>query len=192
MSTQKTTTRNTVLVLMIVFAVLMRFVNYKFQFMSNFTPVGAIALFGGVYFTNKWKAYLVPLVALFASDAVLNYLYTSKFNLFYDGVLWVYITFAVIVFMGTLIKKVNVLNVALASLTGVLIHWLLIDLTWLYSSTSLYPHTWAGYGKALIAAIPFEKNMLLGDIVYGIILFGIFEFAKSKYVYLRNKAELAL
>jgi hypothetical protein len=65
MSLHKIHTRNTVLILMIVAAAAMRLVSYKFPVLSNFTPVGAIALFGGAYFTDKWKAYLVPLAALF-------------------------------------------------------------------------------------------------------------------------------
>ena len=192
MTSHKINTRNIVLILMILFAGAMRLVSYKYQFLSNFTPVGVIALFGGAYFNDKWKAYLVPLLALFASDVLLNYLYTSKWTLFYDGAIGVYICFAIMVFIGSCIKKVNFGTVALASLAGVLVHWLLIDLTWLYSSTSLYPHTLAGYGKALIAAIPFERNMVLGDLVYGTLLFGGFELAKNKCVMLRSKSELAL
>ena len=73
MTLQKINTRNTVLVLMIVAAAAFRLVSYKYPYvLSNFTPVGAIALFGGAYFTDKWKAYLVPLVTLFLSDMVLD------------------------------------------------------------------------------------------------------------------------
>jgi hypothetical protein len=94
------------------------------------------------------------------------------------------------VLIGTMIKKVNVGSVLLASLAGVAVHWLIMDLPWLYGT--LYPHTLAGYGQSLIAAIPFEKNMVLGDVVYGAILFGGFELAKTKYNVLRSKAELAV
>src|SRR5437879_11353444 len=105
MTLQKINTRNTVLILMIVAAGAFRFLSYKYPYvLSNFTPVGAIALFGGAYFTDKWKAYLVPLLALFASDILINYLYTSKWVLWYDGSLWVYLCFALIVFVGSLVK----------------------------------------------------------------------------------------
>jgi len=187
---QKIKSRNTVLILMIVFAVAMRLVSYKFQFLSNFTPVGAVALFGGAYFSDKWKAYLVPLAALFLSDIAINYLYTGKLVFWYGGSVYVYLCFAIMVFIGTMIKKVNVANVLVASLASVAVHWLIMDLPWLYGT--LYPHTLAGYGQSLIAAIPFEKNMVLGDAVYGAILFGGFELAKSKYTLLRSKAELAV
>jgi hypothetical protein len=190
MSSQKIHTRNIVLILMIVAATAMRFVSYKYPALSNFTPVGAIALFGGVYFSDKWKAYLVPLVALFVSDIFINYLYTAKWVLYYSGSIWVYLCFALMVLIGTFIKKVNVLNVALGSIAGVAVHWLIINMPFLYGT--MYPHTLAGYGHSLINAIPFERNMILGDALFGAILFGGFELAKSKYAVLQPKKQLAL
>ncbi len=191
MSLQKINTRTIVLLLMIITAAAFRLLSFKFQhILSNFTPVGAIALFGGAYFADKWKAYLVVLITLFSSDILINYLYTAKWVLWYDSSFWVYLTFAIMVFIGSLIKKVNVANVGVASLIAVVIHWLIMDLPWLYGT--MYPHTLAGYGQSLVAAVPFEKNMVLGDILFCAILFGGFELAKSKYTVLRSKKELAL
>src|SRR5438309_3953689 len=164
MTLQKINSRNTVLILMIIAAAAFRLVSYKYPYvLSNFTPVGAIALFGGAYFTDKWKAYLVPLLALFASDILLNYLYNSKV-VFYSESLWMYLCFAIIVFIGSLIKKATVMSVFLASIVSVAIHWLFIDMPWLYGN--LYPHTLAGYGQSLVAAILFERHMLLVDVVF--------------------------
>jgi hypothetical protein len=101
-----------------------------------------------------------------------------------------YLCFILMVFIGTLIKKVNVVNVLLASVASVAIHWLIMDMPFLYGAQ--YPHTWAGYGQSLVAAIPFEKNMLIADAIYGALLFGGFELAKTKYTLLRGKAELAV
>jgi hypothetical protein len=191
MSLQKINTRTIVLILMIAAAAAFRLLSFKYpHVLSNFTPVGAIAIFGGAYFTDKWKAYAVVLLALFLSDIAINYLYTSKWVLWYSGSFWVYLTFAVMVFIGSLIKKVNVTNVAIASLGAVCIHWLIIDLPFLYGA--LYPHTLVGYGQSLAAAIPFERNMALGDLVFGAILFGGFELAKKRNPALRSKKELAV
>ncbi|HEY8930307.1 MAG TPA: DUF6580 family putative transport protein [Mucilaginibacter sp.] len=190
MSTKSINIRSIVLILIVLAATAMRLVSFKFPFLSNFTPVGAIALFGGAYFNPKWKAYVVVLLSLFFSDIIINYLYTSKWVLFYSGSLWLYLCFAIMVFVGSLIKKVNVLNVFLASIASVAMHWLIMDLPWLYGT--LYPHTLAGYGQSLIAALPFEKNMILGDVVFGAILFGGFELAKTKYTVLRSNKELAV
>ena len=191
MSLQKINTRTVVLILMIVAAAAMRFVSYKFPYvLSNFTPVGAIALFGGAYFIDKWKAYAIVLVTLFASDVLINYLYTSKWVLWYGGSAWVYVTFGIMVFVGTMIRKVNIATVGIASLISIAIHWLIIDLPWIYGT--LYPHSLKGYGQSLVAALPFERNMVLGDILFCAILFGGFEFAKNKYVILRSQQEPAV
>jgi hypothetical protein len=110
--------------------------------------------------------------------------------LWYSGAAWVYLCFALMVLVGSFIKKVNVLNVLLAAVASVLIHWLIIDLPFLYGT--MYPHTLAGYGQSLINAIPFEKNMVLGDLLFGFLLFGGFELAKTRYTFLRTDKQLAL
>src|SRR5262245_25260092 len=38
----------------------------------NFTPIGALALFGAAHFQSRWAAFLVPLVAMFISDVGLQ------------------------------------------------------------------------------------------------------------------------
>lgn len=174
---------------MIIAAAAMRLVSYKYQFLSNFTPVGAIAIFGGTYFNDKWKAYLVPFAALFISDLIINYMYFSKL-VWFSSALWMYASFFAMVFFGSLIKKVNFGNVVIASVGGVIIHWLLTDIDpWL--NGTMYSKGINGYFQSLIAAVPFEKNMILGDLVFGLILFGGFELAKSKYTVLRSQPELA-
>ena len=195
MTLQKINTRNTIIILMIFVVASMRLVTYQLSLsypyaMSNFTPFGAIALFGGAYFTNKWKAYLAVFIALFLSDIPLNYFYTGKLVLFDSHSLWVYLIFGITVFIGSFIKKANVVNVGVASLLAVFIHWLIIDLPWLYGT--MYPHTLAGYGQSLIAAIPFERNMICADVFFSAILFGGFELAKNRYTFLRANTELSL
>ena len=189
MSLKKIDTRTIVLVAFIVAAAAMRLVSYKFpDVLSNFTPVGAIALFGGAYFTDKWKAYLTVLLTLFASDIIINKLYGQPFWNNYS--LWMYICFTIMVFIGTFIKKATFVNVFLASLAGVAVHWLIIDMPWLYGT--MYPHTLAGYALSLRKALPFEKNMVLGDALFCTLLFGGFELAKHKYTILRTSREVAL
>src|SRR6202012_5619101 len=147
MSTKKINARTLVLVLIILATTAFRFVSFKFPFLSNFTPVGAIALFGGAYFTDKWKAYVVVIATLFLSDMVINYMYTGKFIVWYSSSSWLYLCFVLMVFIGSFIRKVNFVNVALASFASVMIHWLIMDLPLLYGN--LYSHSLAGYGQSL-------------------------------------------
>jgi hypothetical protein len=192
MSLEKINIRNSVLILMIILAAAARFIHLDNQNVwANFTPVGAVALFGGAYFTDKKKAFLVPLITLFISDLLINYLYFHKFVWFYADATWTYISFAAMVYIGTLLQKINVVNVILASLGSVLIHWLLTDINpWLYGNS--YDKSIVGYFQSLFAAIPFERSLLMGNLVYGFILFGGFELAKARFPRLKLQNQLVV
>ena len=71
-------------------------------------------------------------------------------------------------------------NIILASFTTVLIHWIVTSPACILLEGSMYPKTWAGYYTSLIAAIPFERNFLIGTLVYSGIMFGVFEWMKAR------------
>ena len=190
MSLQKINTRTVVLILMMLVASLGRLISYEFPQLSNFTPLGAIALFGGAYFNDKWKAYAIVLITLFLSDVLIDYLYTSKLMFWYDGAQWVYLPFLIMVFIGTFIKNISVANVLIASVVAVAAHWLITDLPWFYGTR--YANNLSGYLASLTASILFERNMLAANIVFGAILFGGFELAKNKYTILHSEKQVAL
>jgi len=182
MSLEKSTARNLILAFVIIAAAATRFINFgNFSSWSNFTPIGAMALFGGAYFSDKVKAYGIPLLTLFATDMMVNYIYFQKLVLFYDGAIWVYASFILMVFAGTFLKKINVVNVLVASLVAVFIHWIVSDIGVVLMAGSIYPKTFGGYLTALMAAIPFERNLLAGNLIYGLLMFGSFEWAKAKF-----------
>ena len=55
----------------------------------NFSPVEAMALFGGAYFARKSLAILVPLVALFISDLALGLMMGGEyFSYFVSAGFW--------------------------------------------------------------------------------------------------------
>ncbi|MXV51950.1 hypothetical protein GS399_13285 [Pedobacter sp. HMF7647] len=180
MSISKLNIRNSLLILIILAAGALRLVDLgKFSTWANFTPVGAIAMFGGTYFQNKWKAYVFPLITLMATDWIISYAYFGKVEFFYSGFLFVYLAFAAMVYVGSLIKKVNAIEVISASIICVVIHWLISDIQpWLFEA--MYPKTFAGYIQCLVAAIPFERNLMLGNLVFGGLMYGGFELAKTK------------
>ena len=187
MSLNKINLRNWVLALIIICAAATRFIYLgQDSVMSNFTPIGAIALFAGTYFTDKYKAYLIPLLVLFISDVFINYSYNGQWSFFYQGFFWVYASFAFTVFIGSQIKKVNAGTVLLGAIASVLVHWLLTDIQpWL--AGTMYSKGISGYFQSLIAAIPFEKNLLLGTLLYGAILFGGFELSQMKFIKLKRE-----
>ena len=149
--------------------------------LTNFTPIGAMALFGGCYFTDKWKAFMLPLLTLWLSDLLLSYfIYYHEWKWFYDGFLWTYGSFALMVIIGNYIKKVTIRNVVLAGLTAAIVHWAITDFgVWL--DVNIYPKNVQGFIACYVAAIPYIKNMLIGNLVFGAIMFGSFEYVQNKF-----------
>jgi hypothetical protein len=190
MSIQKINPRTLLIaVFIIVVAVFRVFINMNGQLhpLTNFSPIGAMALFAGTYFKSRTKAYSFPLITLFISDAVLSLTVYKQYShgLLYSGWYWVYAAFALMVLAGKLvIKDVTVKNVLIAAFTITFIHWVVSDMgVWLQGST--YPRTAAGLWACLAAAIPFERNFLAGTLVYSGIMFGAFELLQKRYTSLK-------
>jgi len=147
---------------------------------SNFTPIGAMALFGGAYF-SRYKSFAFPLLTLCLSDIVLNFVLYHEWRLLYEGFYWTYGAFALMTVVGKLMQpNKSVQNFVLSTLTIVMIHWIVTDMgVWL--EDNLYPPTIKGLWTCLAAAIPFEINFLAGTVIYGAILFGNFEWLKKYF-----------
>lgn len=156
--------------------------------LSNFTPVGAMALFGGYYYKSNWKAFLIPLLTLWVSDALIDYFFYYHYWVwFYSGFYWTYAAFVVMVILGMFIRKVSLKNVILAGFIATFAHWIITDFgVWVMHGTDVttgkpFTYDFAGFIKCLYLAIPFEKPLLLGNLVFGGVMFGIFEWAQRKY-----------
>lgn len=155
---------------------------------ATFTPLGAMAIFGGAYFQKNFKAYLFPLLTLWMGDIILNRLvYYAEWRFFYDGWYFTYGAYALMVFVGQrMIKKASVKNIVFAGFVATLIHWIGTSPSCFFIPNGMYPNTWNGYLTSLVAAIPYERNFLIGTLAYGGLLFGLFEWARSKYSVLQT------
>ena len=128
----------------------------------NFTAVGALAIFAGAQFQNKGLAFLVPLMAMALSDVFLG----NGFNLV------VYIGFIVMVACGMAIRgKVTPTSIALSSVAGAIFFFLITNFAFLYP---WYPHNMAGVIQSYVMGLPFLRNMIIADAIYGTVLFGGF------------------
>jgi hypothetical protein len=96
-------------------------------------------------------------------------------------ILYTYGALALIVLMGTFtLKKVRALNVAGSAVGASVIFYLVSNFgTWL--SSGMYPHTWEGLGACYVAALPFFRNGLAGDLLYTGVLFGAFELLMYRF-----------
>jgi hypothetical protein len=140
----------------------------------NFTPVEAIALFGGAYFTDRRLAFIVPLGAMFIADAII-------------GLHWMipvtYGCIAASVVLGfNLRNKVSTLRVAGCGVAGSLLFFIVVSFVeWLLGDTT---YCRAGIVPCYVAALPFLKNWLLGTLVWSTVLFGGFELMRRRWTVL--------
>jgi len=153
-----------VIIAFMLLAVLFRLLPH----LPNFTPITAIAMFGGLYFTNKTMAYLVPLFIMVMSDLFLGFHTISIF---------VYAAFILVSFIGTRTKKPSVFTILLSSISFFIVTNFGV---WLIG----YPKTWTGLVECYTLAIPFFRNSLLGDFFYsGVMILG-FNYVQKRYLQL--------
>lgn len=153
-----------------VLAVLFLIIGVSFRILPhppNFSPIIAIALFGGVYFFRRTAVFL-PIAVLLISDIFLG---------FYDIKLMavVYLSFILCVLLGKLIKKhKNLYTVLGSSLLGSLIFFTLTNFS-VWAFYNWYPKTLSGLVECYAMGLPFFKNSLLGDLFFVAIFFGAYE-----------------
>lgn len=134
--------------------------------LPNFTPVAAVALFGGVYLDKKF-ALIVPLIALFISDIFLG---------FHSTMIYVYLGFLITGAIGMYLKNhKNIKNIFLATIFSSILFFIITNFG-VFLSTNLYPKNLQGLINCYVMAIPFFRNTLLGDMFYVGVFFASFEF----------------
>ena len=149
----------------------------------NFSPVGAIALFGGCYIANKRLAFLLPVGLMLLSDLLLELFYGTGFH---PIMLWVYASFAVITAIGLFLRgREQRQTIMVASLTGSILFFLITNFgQW---ATGYYGYTADGLVTSYVNAIPFIRGTIMGDLFYNLVLFGSFALIKWRYPQLIKK-----
>lgn len=129
-----------------------------------FTPIAATTIAAGYVFARWQIAVLVPLAILGISDLILPT---------YDNLVVMLVTYIVMmlpVWLGQSLRDASSGKAALARglLCGLLPATLFFVATnfavWAFQSE--YPLTWAGLMQCYVAAVPFFRWMLAGDLFY--------------------------
>ena len=136
----------------------------------DFTPIGASGLFAGARLRG-WRAYAVPLFAMLISDPILGFLH--GFRPFTAMTLFVYSSLLINVLIGRALRaSENPLRIAPAALMGSIQFYAITNFAvWLLGNH--FPHTDMGLVACYVVALPFLKNMMLGDLLYSAALFGL-------------------
>lgn len=148
-----------------------------FPHIPNFTPLAAMALFGGAYLSDKRLAFIVPLLAMFISDIGLQILFGWGFH---NTMIYVYVGFVLISLIGMLVKRnVSMLSVAAGSTISSILFFVITNFgVW---AASGFQMGIAGLETTYLLGVPYFAPTLAGDLFFNGILFGTFYLAQIKY-----------
>lgn len=153
--------------------------------LSNFAPFAAIALCAAAYFPSKFK-FSVPLIALFISDAVLNFYYSAP--LFSGHIIGRYLALVLIGCIGILLQKRASLKTLLPAsiVSSALFYFISIVFSWL--SDPGYVKNFAGLIQALTIGLPqysatpswmFFRNSVVSDLFFTVLFVACMNFARN-------------
>src|SRR5271170_6986623 len=147
----------------VILAVSVRFMPHPWMF----TPVVGSLLFFGA--RGSRRQLWIPFVLLAASDVVLTkwvYSYPLSWDLFvtfawYAAVLWLGTR------LGAKTKWLPVVGAALASSVS----FYLVSNLAVWASTDMYPKNLSGVAECYVAALPFFRHALAGDLIFTVAMF---------------------
>jgi len=166
--------QDTLLVIIAVLMIIGAALSRVFFYPLNYSPVIAMALFGGSVISNKKLAFALPLFAMLLAD-ILFEVFNIATGFWGWGQLIGYGIFAVITLLGFRLKKISVLNVAGFSVISSLIFFFLSNSAfWLIDNRvyQLYTQDLTGYFNSLIGGLPFLEKGLFVDLAYSALFFG--------------------
>lgn len=152
---------------------------------DNFTPITALALFGGAMFSRKSFALFLPMAAMFISDIGFELLYGYGF---YNGMWVTYSAFAAIVGVGLLLRNnVSAPTVAVAAISSS-VWFFLVSNFGVWALSNMYAPTFSGLVHCYQMGLPFFKWTFLGDLAYSTVFFGGFALAQRAFPTLAEPA----
>jgi hypothetical protein len=151
-------------------------------YLWNFSPVGALFLFGGARLADRRTAYLVPLAAMLLSDLGIGALMGDLKMGLHAMIPVVYGSYALMVWLGTQLRESrSPLVIGCAGLAGEVAFFIITNFANWVVQTGYYPHTFEGLIACYAAGLLFFRYSLASLALYGTLLFGGFALIERKY-----------
>lgn len=139
----------------------------------NFSPILALSLFGAACYGGRSLPYLVPFGTYLASDLGIWALTGRVDWAFYDAQGVVYISLALVVSLGFLLRRRRTwLRIAGAGFASALTFFIVSNFgVWALGDGMHYPLTAAGLVDCYVQALPFFRNTLISMAIFLPLLF---------------------
>ena len=140
---------------------------------SNFTPILAVGIFSGFYFRQFFLSLLIVIFSMFLGDLYLG---------FHDTMFFTYISLAVAVGLGLLIKNFKFLEILLAGLASSVCFFVITNFG-AFLTLEMYEKSFSGLLQSYVMAIPFFHNTLISTFLYLFLLKLLFDFVVKKKIF---------
>ncbi len=142
-----------------------RFLPHPF----NFSALGAVMLFTGFWYKDM-KIWVVILPLLIAQDWYFGWYETPVMASVYLSYIGIYL-------LGRIIPKEYGVRHALGASFGSSLLFYFVTNGAVWAFTPYYSHTFNGLLTSYYFALPFWRNSVMGDLVYGILVFEGYAYA---------------
>lgn len=137
---------------------------------SGFSPVIAIALFSGFIIGKKDMSFLLPLLALVISDAIIQVLYSKglfPYEGFYNGQWKHYLVLLSATVIGWFLKGRNYPSLFAGGIVAPTMFFLISNfMVWTATTEAVYPKTFSGLMICYEAGLPFYRNSLIATLLF--------------------------
>jgi hypothetical protein len=138
--------------------------------MSGFSPLIGIALFSGMMVSNRNASFLMPLVALFVSDVIIELLYRANLFAFAGFYKYQFINYTLILLttlLGWAFKARNITNVLVGAVAGPTFFFILSNFcVWFFGNHTTYSNDMNGLVQCYTAGLPFYGRALWATIIF--------------------------
>jgi hypothetical protein len=151
---------------------------------SGFSPVIAIALFAGFIIKQKDMSFLLPLLALFISDAVIQFLYTQDlfpYAGFYSGQWKNYLILMVATLIGWVLKGRNYTSLLAGTIGAPTVFFLVSNfMVWQATTEVVYAKSFSGLMTCYEAGLPFYRNSLVATLIFLPVILLVYNYLTKK------------
>jgi hypothetical protein len=151
---------------------------------SGFSPVIAIALFSGMIIRRKSFSFLLPLLAVLASDLLIQFLYERNefpYPGIYDGQWRNYLVLFSATLIGIALKGRSYLSLFTGAIAAPTVFFLLSNFSVWLTQEVVYSRDFSGLMTSYINGLPFYRNALIATFIFlPVILFSYNYLAKHR------------
>lgn len=151
---------------------------------SGFSPVIAIALFAGFIIKQKDMSFILPLLALFISDAVIQFLYTQDlfpYAGFYSGQWKNYLILMAATLIGWALKGRSYASLLTGTIAAPTVYFLVSNfMVWTGTSEAVYAKSFSGLMTCYEAGLPFYRNSLIATLVFLPVILLVYNYLTKK------------